>query len=70
MRPAGPRRRRRGRADRCRAQPAALGGFTSSLVQGYGVPREVAAILPITGDASRVAERFAQYEEAGAEHLA
>ena len=37
--------------------------------RGYGLPRESAAAIPITGSTARAAERFAEYAGAGADHL-
>lgn len=48
---------------------AALDGFVGSLRDGYGLPAEVAASVPITGSPARTAERFAEYAAAGATHL-
>ena len=48
---------------------SALEGFATALIRGYGVPPERAANMAITGSPARVAERFAEYAEAGADHL-
>lgn len=46
-----------------------LDGFVAGLARGYGMPRERAAAIPITGSPAEAAERFAEYAAAGADHL-
>jgi alkanesulfonate monooxygenase SsuD/methylene tetrahydromethanopterin reductase-like flavin-dependent oxidoreductase (luciferase family) len=51
------------------APGAVLEGFIAGLTQGYGMPRQWAAAIPITGPPAQAAERFAEYAGAGADHL-
>jgi alkanesulfonate monooxygenase SsuD/methylene tetrahydromethanopterin reductase-like flavin-dependent oxidoreductase (luciferase family) len=51
------------------APASVLDDFASALRDGYGVPAEHAAKVPITGTPAQAAERFAEYAVAGATHL-
>jgi hypothetical protein len=46
-----------------------LDAHVAALTGSYGLPREVAASVPIIGGPVRAAERFAEYARAGADHL-
>ena len=43
--------------------------FVASLFDGYGIPRDQAADIPITGTPTQAAQRFAAYADAGATWL-
>lgn len=51
------------------AESSLLDGVIAGLTQGYGIPREWAAAIPITGSPAQAAERFAEYAGVGADHL-
>jgi alkanesulfonate monooxygenase SsuD/methylene tetrahydromethanopterin reductase-like flavin-dependent oxidoreductase (luciferase family) len=49
--------------------PSAVEDVASNLTRSYGVPAGAAPRIPIAGDVSEAAERFAAYAEAGVAHL-
>lgn len=51
------------------AQPDARDSFVRAVIDGYGVSAEQAKAVPITGTITRVADRLAEYADAGVDHL-
>lgn len=50
-------------------EQSAMDDYGAMLATTYGVPAEVAARLPITGNARQAADQLAEYAEAGVRHL-
>jgi hypothetical protein len=51
------------------ATRSAREALVQDMVQTHGIPREEAAMIPVTGDPQHAAERFAEYAAAGADRL-
>jgi alkanesulfonate monooxygenase SsuD/methylene tetrahydromethanopterin reductase-like flavin-dependent oxidoreductase (luciferase family) len=50
-------------------QPTVRDSFIRGLSDGYGIPSEIAAHVPITGNVNQAADRLAEYAAAGVSHL-